>query len=203
MYLQNWDDISDDDENENVEQTIKGTGTDVSEYLEEIMTLTPIGPPIESKQEIWRLDIKQQICKDTCDAIQLVEENLDDFYRDCAMMSAIVTGQNDEPKKFQEAWYYDDREKRKKWRTIIWKEFCDMISQGVWVNVNESSVPEGRKLIGSKWVFKEKHDGRFWARLVCLGYSQIPGIDLSDKLCTSWKWCDISSYYDLTINVRL
>jgi len=31
----------------------------------------------------------------TRDAIQLVEENLDDFYLDCALMSAIVTGHND------------------------------------------------------------------------------------------------------------
>jgi len=44
----------------------------------------------------------------TCDAIQLVEENLHDFYQDCALMSAKVTGQNDEPKTFQGAWYYDD-----------------------------------------------------------------------------------------------
>jgi Reverse transcriptase (RNA-dependent DNA polymerase) len=30
-------------------------------------------------------------------------------------------------------------------------------------------------LIGSKWVLKEKRDGVFRARLVALGYSQIPG----------------------------
>jgi len=105
----------------------------------------------------------------THDATQLVEENLDDFFQDCALMSAIVTGQNDEPKTFQEAWYFNKQEKQKKWRTVIWKEFRDMIKQGVWVNVDRSSVPEGRKLIGSKWVFKEKCDGRFRARLVCLG----------------------------------
>jgi len=63
----------------------------------------------------------------TCDAIQSVEENLDDLYQDCAFISAKVTGQNDEPKTFQEAWYYDDQEKRKKWRTVIQKGFCDMI----------------------------------------------------------------------------
>jgi len=90
-------------------------------------------------------------------------------------MSAIVTGQNDEPKTFQEEWYYDDQEKQKKWRTVIWKELCDMIRGGVWVNVNQSSVSE------SKWLFKEKFDGQFWARLVCLGYSQIPGVDFSDN----------------------
>jgi len=90
-------------------------------------------------------------------------------------MSAIVTGQNDEPKTFQEAWYYDDQQKRKKWRTFISKEFRDMIRRGVWVNVNRSSAREGRKLIGSKWVFKEKmtddfgQDSCVWAIVKYLG----------------------------------
>jgi len=78
------------------------------------------------------LDIGQQIIpgrtrQQTRDAMQLVEENLDEFYQDCALMSAIVKGQNDEPKTFQEAWYYNDQEKRKKWRTVIQKEFHNMI----------------------------------------------------------------------------
>ena len=50
-----------------------------------------------------------------------------------------------------------------------------MIRQGVWVNVNQSSVPEGRKLIGSKWVFKENETDEFgqdkcvWAIVKYLG----------------------------------
>jgi len=39
-------------------------------------------------------------------------------------------------------------------------------------------------LIGSKRVFKEKRDGRFRARLVCLGYSQIPGVDFRNNYAT-------------------
>ena len=137
-----WDDISDDDE-----ETIKE-----SEDEEEIMTSMQIGPPIESSQEMRRLNIGQQIMPGrtrqqtrdaTHDATQLVEENLDDFYQDCALMSAIIMGQNNEPKTFQEAWYHNDQERRKKWRTVIWKEFRDMIKQGVWVNVDRSSIPEG------------------------------------------------------------
>ena len=73
------------------------------------------------------------------------------------------------------------KEKRQKWRTVIWKEFRDMIKHGVWVNVKRSSVPEGRKLIVSKWVIKEKHEGRFQVIYVCLGYSQIPGVDFSNN----------------------
>jgi len=82
------------------------------------------------------------------------------------------------PRHFKKHGITNDQEKRRKWRTVIWKEFCDMIKQEVWVNVDQKSVPEGRKMIGSKWVFKEKCDRRFRARLVCLGYSQIPGVDL-------------------------
>ena len=71
-----WDDISKDDENEDDEETIKER-----EDEEEIMTSTQIGPPIESRREIRRLDIGQQIMpagtrQQTRDATQLVEENL-------------------------------------------------------------------------------------------------------------------------------
>ena len=97
-------------------------------------------------------------------------------------MSAVTkTGQNNEPRNFQEAWYHQNSEKRQNWRVAIRKEFKDMIRRGVWDVVEKSSIPEGRRLIGSKWVFKEKLDGRFRARLVCLGYSQIPEVDFSNN----------------------
>ena len=38
-------------------------------------------------------------------------------------------------------------------------------------------IPENRRLIGNKWLFKIKRDGTYRARLVALGYSQIPGVD--------------------------
>ena len=56
-----------------------------------------------------------------------------------------------------------------------------MTRRGLWDIVERNSIPEGRRLIGSKWVFKEKRDRRFRARLVCLDYSQIPGVDFSDN----------------------
>ena len=47
------------------------------------------------------------------DAIQLVEENFDNFYRDCALMSAVTnTDKNYEPRNFQEAWYHQNKEKK-------------------------------------------------------------------------------------------
>ena len=51
----------------------------------------------------------------------------------------------------------------------------------VWGIVPIREIPNGRKPIGNKWVLKIKRDGRYRARLVCLGYTQIPGIDFQDN----------------------
>ena len=46
--------------------------------------------------------------------------------------------------------------------------------------MKKKDVPSNRRLIGNKWVFKRKKDGRFRARLVALGYSQIAGLDYDE-----------------------
>jgi Reverse transcriptase (RNA-dependent DNA polymerase) len=50
---------------------------------------------------------------------------------------------------------------------------------GVWTLIDRKSIPNQQRLIGNRWVFKEKRDGVFRAQLVALGYSQIPGIDFT------------------------
>ena len=52
-----------------------------------------------------------------------------------------------------------------------------MINRGVWRKIDRAKIPENRRLIGNKWVFKIRRDCTYRARLVALGYSQIPGID--------------------------
>jgi hypothetical protein len=56
-----------------------------------------------------------------------------------------------------------------------------MIRKGVWKKTKKFNIPKNRRLIGSKWVFKVKRNGVFRARLVALGYSQIPGVDYTDN----------------------
>ena len=56
-----------------------------------------------------------------------------------------------------------------------------MIDRGVWRKTDRKNIPNNRRLIGNKWVFKIKRDGTYRARLVELGYSQIPGMDYKDN----------------------
>ena len=55
-----------------------------------------------------------------------------------------------------------------------------MIERGVWRKTDRKMIPNNRRLIGNKWVFKIKRDGTYRARLVALGYSQVPGVDYRD-----------------------
>ena len=45
----------------------------------------------------------------------------------------------------------------------------------------ENTIPENRRLIGAKWVFKVENDGTYRARCVTLGYSQIPGVNYTEN----------------------
>ena len=56
-----------------------------------------------------------------------------------------------------------------------------MIDREVWRRTERKKIPNDRRLIGNKWVFKIKRDGNYRARLVALGYSQIPGVDYTDN----------------------
>ena len=69
----------------------------------------------------------------------------------------------------------------KLWRDVINKELNSMNKQNVWNIVPIIEVPDGRKSIGSKWVLKIKRDGRYRAHLVCLGYTQVHGVDFQDN----------------------
>ena len=56
-----------------------------------------------------------------------------------------------------------------------------MIEREVWRKTDRKKTPNTRRLIGNKWVFKLKRDGMYRARLVALGYSQIPGVHYTDN----------------------
>jgi hypothetical protein len=84
-----------------------------------------------------------------------------------------------DPVTFKEAYYSPNENKRALWRKAIEKELRDMEKCDVWTLIKKEEVPNNRKLIGCKWIFKEKRDGVHRARLVALGYSQVAGVDFT------------------------
>ena len=56
-----------------------------------------------------------------------------------------------------------------------------MLDMGVWRHVKREDHPNDHRLVGCRWVFKVKRNGVYHARLVAKGFSQIPGVDLTDN----------------------
>ena len=75
-----------------------------------------------------------------------------------------------------------------------------MIRKKVWSQKRKANVYPERSLVGCKWVFKVKHNGVYRARLVALGYSQIPGVDYTDNYAPVVN--DVTLRVALTIRVQ-
>ena len=114
------------------------------------------------------------------ESMERAELTMEDWIHETCLISAVTSGPT-EPKTFQEAWHSPVEEERNDWQIAIRKEIKCMINRGVWRKIDKVKIPENRRLIGNKWVFKIKRDGTYRARLVALGYSQIPGVDYTDN----------------------
>ncbi|KAL4376081.1 hypothetical protein GQ457_02G039440 [Hibiscus cannabinus] len=84
-----------------------------------------------------------------------------------------------EPSTFQEAMNSSDASQ---WMTAMQEEIEALHKNNTWDLV---PLPQGKKLIGNKWVFKIKRNGddqveRYRARLMVKGYAQKEGIDFNE-----------------------
>jgi hypothetical protein len=82
----------------------------------------------------------------------------------------VLHGETD-PKTFDQALNAPDAEQ---WLAAIKDEINQMNTLDAWTLCE---VPYTQKLVGSRWVFKKKDDGRYRARLVAKGYTQIEGLE--------------------------
>ena len=114
------------------------------------------------------------------ESMERADPTMEDWIQETYLISAVTSGPT-EPKTFQEAWHYPIENERERWRIAIRSKIRSMIERGVWRKTDRKKIPSNRRLIGNKWVFKIKRDGTYRARLVALGYSQIPGVDYTDN----------------------
>ena len=121
----------------------------------------------------------QEMSSPKNESMERADLTMEDWIQETCLILAM-TSEPTEPKTFQEAWHCDNEKERNNCRTAIRKEMRSMVDREVWRKTERKKIPNDRRLIGNKWVFKIKRDGTYRARLA-LGYSQIPGVDYTDN----------------------
>jgi len=71
------------------------------------------------------------------------------------------------------------------WRAAWESELESLRKNGTWVM---EKTPKDRNIVGCRWLFRRKEDGRFKVRLVAKGYSQEPGIDFHETFAPVAKF---------------
>jgi hypothetical protein len=97
-------------------------------------------------------------------------------------MSAVESVNPDEadPKTYREAM---SSENAVLWKKALQDEYNSLIENGTWSELKD--LPQGRKALGSKWVFSTKRSGlnvieRYKARNVVQGFRQVKGFDYEE-----------------------
>jgi len=88
----------------------------------------------------------------------------------------------EEPVSLQEAL---QSENAVDWKAAWKSELESLRKNDTWV---VEKVPRERNIVGCRWLFGRKEDGRFKVRLVAKGYSQEPGIDFKETFAPVGKF---------------
>ena len=95
----------------------------------------------------------KELSSPTNESMERADFTSEEWIQETCLISA-VTSWSTEPKNFQEAWHSPVEEERNNWEMAIRKEIKSMIERGVWRKVDRKNIPNNRRLIGNKWVFK-------------------------------------------------
>ena len=76
-------------------------------------------------------------------------------------------------------------ENGREWKTAWESEVESLRKNETWV---VAKPPPERNIVGCRWLFVRKSDGRFKVRLVAKGYSQEPGIDFTETFAPVAKF---------------
>ena len=106
---------------------------------------------------------------------RLVDRYSPPYFHSTFVLSAV----SDEPRSVKEV---VNSEECKLWKNAMVEEMEALDKNEAWDLIE---LPDGRKPIGSKWVFKKKLNAegkveKYKVRLVAKGYSQVEGIDFGE-----------------------
>ena len=106
--------------------------------------------------------------------------------------ATIVTDAQPDPKTYKQALKHQNVTE---WKEAMDKEYLSLLSHNTWDLVD---LPEGRKAVGCKWVFKTKRKAsgeidKHKARLVAQGYSQEAGVDYDEVFAPVARYKSIRS----------
>ena len=106
--------------------------------------------------------------------------------------ATIAVSDTEEPRSISDAFNGKNAEQ---WKDATESEYNSLLKNKTWELVN---LPEGRNVVGCKWLFKikRKADGsvsRYKARLVAQGYSQEAGLDYDEVFAPVAKYNSIRS----------
>ncbi|WVZ12067.1 hypothetical protein V8G54_016597 [Vigna mungo] len=108
-----------------------------------------------------------------------------------ALNAAEDLNRSDEPRSYKEALDSNDRHL---WQGAMEEELEALKKNSTWRLVD---LPKGKKVIGSKWIFKKKEatpggeKARYKARLVAKGFTQIEGVDYHEIFAPVVKHCSV------------
>lgn len=112
-------------------------------------------------------------------ALRAFIENEDDYSLEDLLLHVgeedIELVDNDAPSTFKKIYGRSDADS---WMQAIESENLSIASHDVFQRVDK--LPPGKSTIKVKYIFKRKDNGRYKARLVAMGYSQIPGLDFNE-----------------------
>ncbi|WVY98367.1 hypothetical protein V8G54_030518 [Vigna mungo] len=108
-----------------------------------------------------------------------------------ALNAAEDINRSDEPRSYKEVLDSSDRHL---WQGAMEEELEALKKNNTWRLVD---LPKGKKVIGSKWIFKKKEatpggeKARYKARLVAKGFTQIEGVDYHEIFAPVVKHCSV------------
>lgn len=135
-------------------------------------------PPLQSSQhDVLEASLMLKLSKEGCPLQGKYPELVNVFDLDTAHVS--IDSSFDDPQDTEEALQRPDAQE---WKSAMQVEFEALSYNRTWTLCD---LPQGRKPIRCKWVFKTKRDltgaiERYKARLVVKGYSQRKGIDYEE-----------------------